>query len=60
MDSHQQSLSLTKSTPIKACITIAIVIHIGDKALIVLRFYPEIAVAAAQVTAAFGNADNAV
>lgn len=36
------------------------VVHICDEAIIILRFYPEITVAAAQVIAAFGNADNAV
>ena len=60
MDVHRQGLGLAKSTPVKACIAIAIVVHIGDKALIILRFYPEIAVAAAQVTAAFRDTDNAV
>ena len=55
-----QSLSFAKSAPVKACITTAIVVHVGDKALIILRFYTEITVAAAQVTAAFRNTDNAV
>ena len=55
-----QSLSLTKSAPVKACISIAAIIHVGDKTPIVLRFYAEIAVAAAQVATAFRSSDNAI
>lgn len=47
VDVHWQSLSLTKSAPVKACITIAKVIHIGDKARIVLAFYAEITITTA-------------
>ena len=57
---HWQSLGLTTSAPVKACISITVVIHVGDKTPVVLRFYTEIAVAAAKVAAAFRRSDNAI
>lgn len=57
---HWQGLDLTESAPVKACISITAIIHVGDKALIVLRFYTEIAVATAKVTTAFRCSDDAV
>ena len=55
-----QELSPTKSAPVKTCISTTVIVHVGDKAPVILRFYAKVAIAAAKDTAAFRSSDNTI